>query len=73
MPALGHDGVGQGRLAVVDVGYDCYVAYFHIGYYISTALGRHVCKQPRRSSLVEINKKRALPARQALAHISIKA
>jgi hypothetical protein len=29
MAALGHDGVGQGRFAVVDVGDDCYVAYFH--------------------------------------------
>jgi hypothetical protein len=27
--ALGHDGVGERGFAVVDVGYDGYVAYFH--------------------------------------------
>ena len=29
MAALGHDGVGKSGLAVVDVGYDGYVSYFH--------------------------------------------
>jgi hypothetical protein len=30
MTALVHDSVGQGSLAVVDVGDDGYVAYFHV-------------------------------------------